>query len=416
MASTEVRPLNVIVVGAGIGGLAVAAALRKAGHIVDVYESSEIKTEIGAGVGMQTNAVRVLKFLGFKRENLKGSVFDWMTIHNAETAESNQHPTRNWEALKNEGIENLSCHRSDLHAELRRLATEEGRLNGPPARLHLGNKVVSCDANAASITLSGGQTVASDVVIGADGVHSIVRTSVIGQDVQAVPTGWACYRCLFDASKIEEHPEDNWAINNLNNVRLEGSQLSEYIIYGVRDKTLVNFVAFHTDPERDPKSPIAQPVSKEAVLERYPAFHAKFLRLFDLPLTTPIIRWQLRAMPLLQTWVKGRTVIMGDAAHATLPLLAQGAAMAIEEAGCLGILFPSGTTPAQVPERLAAFETLRKERGDWVNQQSVAQADPENRVQFTKNADFRAYLTDFDAIKASQDYFDTHFGPRASPV
>ncbi|KAF7312713.1 FAD/NAD(P)-binding domain-containing protein [Mycena indigotica] len=408
--TTEVGPLRVAIVGAGIGGLAAAAALRKAGHIVDVYESSEIKTEIGAGLGMQTNAVRVLKSLGCKRENLRGGLFDGITIHNAETAESTKFPARNWEALKKEGIENFSCHRSDLHSELRRLATEEGAASGPPARLHLGNRVVSCDPEAGSLTLSNGETVASDLVIGADGVHSIVRTSVLGHEVQAVPTGWACYRCLFDGSKIKEYPEFDWVIKNMNSVRQENAQLSEYIVYGIRDNTLINFAAFDTDLERDSSKPIAQPVSKEAVLERYPTFHQNFRHLFDLPLTTPIIRWQLRAMPLLPTWVNGRTVIIGDAAHATMPLLAQGAAMAIEEAGCLGVLFPVGTTPDQVPARLAGFQALRKERGEFVNVQSVAQADPENRGKFTKNADFRAYLWDYDTIKTSQEYFDNHFG------
>ncbi|KAF7312695.1 FAD-binding-3 domain-containing protein [Mycena indigotica] len=373
MTGTGARPLNVTVVGAGIGGLAVAAALRKCGHVINVYESFEVKTEIGAGVGMQSNAVRVLKSLGYKRENLKGGIFDGMTIHNAETAKFKKFPTRNWDSLRKEGLENFSCHRGDLHAELLRLATEKDAADGPPAKLHFGNKVVSCDPEAATITLANGETVTSDLVIGADGIHSIVRTSVLGKEVQAEPTGWACYRCMFDASNINDHPEFDWVLKNMNTIRQEGSQLAEHIVYGVRGSTLINFVAFDSHEGRDTKRPIAQPATKEEIWARYPTFHEKFRHLFDLPLATPVLRWELRALPLLPTWIKGRAAIIGDAAHATLPLLGQGAGLALEEAD-------------QVPARLAAFQDLRKERGEFVNVQSVAQADPEYRVKFTKTS------------------------------
>ncbi|KAJ7067388.1 FAD/NAD(P)-binding domain-containing protein [Mycena amicta] len=424
--STRPAPLQVTIVGAGIGGLSVAIALRKAGHhhtallvretecCMQVFESSEIKTEMGAGIGFQANSIRVLKSLGYKRENMRGGAFEGLRVFDAQTAEGKEIPS-------------ISCHRSDVHNEFRRLATEEG-LEGPPVELCLGSKVVSCDPDAGTITLENGETATADLVVGADGVHSIVRSSILGQEVHAEPTGWACFRCLFDASKLSEYPELEWLTKNVASVRLQGQQLSEYIVYLLRNGTLVNFVAFHRD-ERDAQQPIAQTVSKESVLAHYPAFHPTFLRLFDLPLATPIIRWQLRAMPILPTWIKGRAVIIGDAAHATLPLLAQGAAMAVEEAGCLGVLFPAGTTPEQVPARLEAFQVLRKERGEFVNVQSVAQAEPGNRVKFiareSDNLQFdstgterdgfserelQSYLTDYDALKTAEEYYNAHFG------
>ncbi|KAF7312728.1 FAD/NAD(P)-binding domain-containing protein [Mycena indigotica] len=414
MASlNSAQPLNVIIVGAGIGGLTTAVALRRAGHHVKVYESSRIKTEIGAGVALQVNSVRVLKSLGYERENLKGGVFDGIKIFNAETAESNEYPTLNLETFKQEGINGLSCHRSDLHNELRRLATEDN-LNStdPPVELHLGSRIVGCDAEAGAITLGTGETVAGDLVIGADGVHSIVRTSVLGQDIQAEPSGWFCYRCIFDASELDNYPELAWVkgIKNVMSVRLEDAALSEYIVYNIRGSTLINMVAFDVDSERHTHKPTSEIVTKEAFLEKYPKFHPQFTRLFDLPLVTPVIKWQLRAMPMLPTWIRGRTVIMGDAAHATLPLLAQGAGMAIEEAACLGILLAAGTTPDQVPARLEAFQALRKDRGEFVNVQSVAQTDPENRAKFMRRSDFQAYLVEYDTISTTQKYYDTHFG------
>ena len=167
-------------------------------------------------------------------------------------------------------------------------------------------------------------------------------------------------------------------------------------------------------------------VTKEEILTKYHEFHPKFLRILDLPTVTPILRWQLRAMPLLPTWIRGRAALLGDAAHATLPLLGQGAAMAIEEAGTLGCLLPLGTTPDEVPARLEAYQALRKERGELVNTESVAQASPEMRGRYircvwlfplapswvlkTLARELQTKLMQYDVFKAAQEYHDVHIG------
>jgi salicylate hydroxylase len=127
-------------------------------------------------------------------------------------------------------------------------------------------------------------------------------------------------------------------------------------------------------------SPIA---TLEKVREKFADFHPKFLRVFDLPLHTPISKWQLRAVPVLPTWIRGCAALLGDAAHATLPFLGQGAAMAIEEAAVLGCLLPAGTTKEDVPARLEAYQTLRKKRGEFVSTAAVSEAvEPEKRGQY----------------------------------
>ncbi|KAF7342630.1 FAD/NAD(P)-binding domain-containing protein [Mycena sanguinolenta] len=353
------RPLKVSIVGAGVGGLAAAVSLRRCGHNVTIYESSENETEIGAGLGIQTNALRVLQRFGYARENLKPLDFDGVTSFNAKSGESSTFPF----AFSNpsQELHALNCHRSDLHDELKRLATGQGE--GPPAQLHFKSKVVACDPEAGTITVSDGEVITADLVLGADGIHSVVRTSILGQVVKAVATGRSCFRCLFDTAKLSEFSELDWLSGEIsgprNVIRRDDGPFLMFWIYAVRSGSLINFVGMHEDAHQDEREWVST-ATKAEVLDMFQEFQPKFLRILDLPTAMPILRWQLRAMPLLPTWIRGRAALLGDAAHATLPLLGQGAAMAIEDAGTLGCLLPFGTRPDQVPSRLEAYQLLRK--------------------------------------------------------
>ncbi|KAJ7067359.1 FAD/NAD(P)-binding domain-containing protein [Mycena amicta] len=412
------RPLTITIVGAGLGGLSAAIALRRCGHVVRIFESSQIKTEIGAGISMQANSLRILKSFGYSRENLNSANFDGIKILDAITGQGRSIMWRSIDEAKAEGINSLTCHRSDMHDELKRVATSEGDFNGPPAELHLGSKVVGCDPEAGTISLANGEQITADLVIGADGIHSVIRASILGETVTAPATGWSCFRCLLDASTIDDYPELSWLREGVEgpwSISDESSPgLSIFFTYFIRGGTLINFVGFHVDPDQDDTA-WTRPVTKADILSTFPAFHPKFRLLLDLPSVTPILRWQLRAMPMLPTWIKGRTAILGDAAHATLPLLGQGAAMAIEEAATLGCLLPFGTKAEDVPKRLEAFQELRKERGEFVNRESVAQALPKEKQTQTMNqqAKMRMYLVGHDAIKVGQEYYEAHFGNKS---
>ncbi|KAJ7067310.1 FAD/NAD(P)-binding domain-containing protein [Mycena amicta] len=398
-----------------MGGLSAAIALRRLGHVVKIFESSQIKKEIGAGIAFQANSVRILQSFGYSKENFKSVNFDGINVFNAVTGEGRSTPWTNAAKAHAEGISSLTCHRSDAHDELKRLATGEGE--GSPAELHLGSKVVQCDPDAGTITLANGEEIASDLVIGADGIHSTIRTSILGESVTAPATSWSCFRCLLDTSKIEEYPELSWVREGVEgpwNISVEGT-FSIFFMFFVRGGNLLNFVGFHIDPNQDDAAwRQTQTATKADILSKFPTFHPKYRRLLDLPAVTPILRWQLRAIPLLPTWIKGRATLMGDAAHGTLPLLGQGAALAMEEAATLGCLLPFGTTAEEVPKRLEAFQELRKARGEFVNRESLAQVAPEKRGQFMNQREIHAYLVGHDALKVGQEYYEAHFGSESS--
>ncbi|KAJ7759462.1 FAD/NAD(P)-binding domain-containing protein [Mycena maculata] len=411
MASHEdqPRPLKVSVVGAGPGGLATALALRRKGHHVNIFEASPIKTEIGAGVGIQFNALRVLHVLGFSRGSLRGTDFDGGVVFDGRTGDGTPRP---WHVSRSHEPElhDVFCHRSDLADELLRLAIGEGE--GPPVQLHLGRKTVSCDPDAGTITLHDGEIVNADVVIGADGIHSVVRTSIFGHPIKATASGWSCFRCLFDASNLNEVHELDWVRDGLPGGRVVvsrgGGPFRLFFIYPIQDGAVMNFVAFFTDPDQDTADWV--PTARRAdIREKFHDFHPKFLRILDLPPAGPILKWQLRTMPLLPTWIRGHAALLGDAAHATLPLLGQGAGVAIEEAGALGALLPLGTMREEVPARLQAYQILRKERGDFINMESVAEAaDPEKRGLYLRSREIQATLFEHDAIKIAEEYLATH--------
>ncbi|KAJ7512400.1 FAD/NAD(P)-binding domain-containing protein [Mycena galericulata] len=407
------RPLKVSIVGAGLGGLAAALALRRNGHDIQIFEASQNNTEIGAGVGVQANALRVLHHLGFYRENLKGNDYDGAIVFDAESGVGTTLP---WKIPRKDDepeLHDLFCHRSDLHDELKRLAIGEGE--GPPAQLNLDSKVTGCNPDAGTVTLANGETIHADVVIGADGIRSVVRTSILGHHEKARASGWSCFRCLF-AADLNQLSDFDWLRDGIHGGRAiiwkGGPGFRMLFIYPVREGTLINFVGYFTDPDQD-KSDWAPTATREDILDKFRDFHPNFLRILDLPVATPILKWQLKAMPLLPTWIRGHATLLGDSAHATLPLMGQGAAMAIEDAGVLGSLLPLGTTRGEVPARLAAYQTLRKERGEFVNSESVAQAAiPEKRGLYLRSQEMQSFVFEYDTIKIAQDYFTTHFSAR----
>ncbi|KAJ7610004.1 FAD/NAD(P)-binding domain-containing protein [Mycena polygramma] len=397
MTTKQAIPLKIAVVGAGLAGLASAAALRKLGHEVHVFESSSMNKEIGAALSLSANSLRLLTFLGFDIKNLRAC--NYFGVHPG-----------------------LLCHRSDLHNELKRLATmDEGE--GDPVNIHLESDVVSCESATGKLTLKSGETYHADLIIGADGIHSTIRSSVLGYEQRALPSGRAAFRCLLEASKLEGFSQFDWLFSGMpgaRGVRPKDGSGRYLFIYPCRDNTIINIVA-HLPDLRDqdkfgkfvpPQIEVLNwnaPATKEELLATFADYAPEYTDLLEL-VEGPVHLWQIRALPCLPTWVKGCVALVGDAAHATFPTMGQGAGMALEDAVTIACLLPLGTTKEDIPRRLEAYQALRKPRGEFVLTESVEQVTvPSKRGLYSRSKEMQARIIGHDAVKVAQEYLATVF-------
>ncbi|KAJ7181492.1 FAD/NAD(P)-binding domain-containing protein [Mycena crocata] len=408
--TAEQPPLNVLIVGAGIAGLSAAIALRRSGHKVQVFESAEEIADIGAAIVIPPNCQYVLESFGYSKDNLNSVVWEaWSGSNKSLGGRSVKRQTGTLACIVGspESTSQLAkvvmCHRSDLLGELKRLVLRSG--DGPAAVLHLGSKVVGCDSEAGTLELSDGQRFEGDLILGADGIGSTMRTHILGRVQKSIGSGRTIYRALIARATLDAIPELAWLREGAAGPRMVLKQGSPYrllFMYPCRGDTFLNFIG-QIDDDQQEEIEWKKDAPRSEFQALYTEFHPKFQALFaELPQIIP--RWQLRTVPALPTWIRGRAALMGDAAHATLPTMGQGAAMAVEEAGALGALFPAGTGRADVPARLVAYEQLRKARGEFVGRESLDQATvPAKYGVYNRSKEMQEMMMEYNAVKAAQD-------------
>ncbi|KAJ6592693.1 FAD/NAD(P)-binding domain-containing protein [Mycena capillaripes] len=410
MTTTEsISSLRIAIVGAGLAGLAAAVGFRKAGHEVEVFESSYMNKEIGAAITLSANSLRALTYLDFNVENLRAGDYLGVTWFDSSGGEGK------FDALHDPhdtfGRPGILCHRSELHDELKRLATmEEGP--GKPVTIHLKSDVVSCDPATATLNLKSGETHHADLIIGADGIHSTIRTSVLGYEQRALPSGRAAFRCLLESSKLEGFGQFDWLLAGkpgARGVRPKDGSGRYLFIYPCRDNTIINIVAHLPDKRDQDEFHWNAPSTKEELIAAFSDYAPAYKGLFEL-VDGPVHLWQIRALPCLPTWINGRAAIIGDAAHATFPTIGQGAAMSLEDAVTVACLMPLGTRTEHVPRLLEAYQILRKARGEFVLTEAVEQVTiPAKRGLYSKSKEMQAIIIGHDAVKVAQEYLTANF-------
>lgn len=337
---------KVIISGAGIAGLATALALRQRGVVVTVLEQAAQLREVGAGLQIAPNGSRVLQALGL------GGAVEAVACEAAAKEVRLWNTGRRWplfdlgaDARARFGAPYWMLHRGDLHQVLKAALEAVA-----PDALQTGVRVERAETigDAVRVTAADGRNFEADVMVAADGVHSAQRRAVFGEG-SASFTGLMAWRGVVPAARLAPHLCQPVGVNWVG----PGGHV---ITYPLRRGELLNVVAIVEKPEWRGES-WSDAGTREEVHLDLAGWHPDLHRLID-AIETPF-RWALLSRPPLTGWLDGRSVLIGDAAHPTLPFLAQGANMALEDAFLLARCL---TELDDAQAALARFVALRLPR------------------------------------------------------
>jgi 2-polyprenyl-6-methoxyphenol hydroxylase-like FAD-dependent oxidoreductase len=278
-----------------------------------------------------------------------------------------------------------------LHSELKRLATcEEGA--GTPAVLRLRAKVVDVDPKEGVVVLEDGEKIQSDVVVGADGVHSKTRPRIPGaENVKTFGSGKSAFRFLIPRQRALDEEMTRKFAEKEGHLVMIFARDRRVVVYPTSDNTLLNFVCIHPTSESqiNPQEPGSSDWQNQGnlnkMLEVYKDFEPAVLKLLGMADEETLKVWELLDMEQLPTWTEEKLVLIGDAAHPFTPrkslshtisrLLAdhivdqgQGAGQAIEDAASLAVMLPLGTPLESIPARLKLYEKCRYERASTIQE------------------------------------------------
>lgn len=340
----------VLVVGAGIAGLTLALSLAARGIASRIYERAGHLEEVGAGLQLSPNASRILLALGLGPDLERTAVRpEAIVIRDARAADEIARLPLGAAFEREHGAPYLVVHRADLQAALLAAVRREPRIE-----LHLGAVLEDVrdtrdGLRAAVVVGASAQTVEGRALVGADGVWSTVRTRILGGGA-AVYSGRTAWRATF--------PAERWT-GGLDLATTTGLWLgrdAHLVHYPVRAGREINVVAAVDDHWIDQRwDVVGDPADLDRIFGRWPEPVRRLLAEAG-----SWRKWALCGAPDGGSWTAGRVALIGDAAHGMLPFVAQGGAMAIEDAAVLARLLAEGT--GTVPERLAAYVRARRPR------------------------------------------------------
>ncbi|MEM1055763.1 MAG: FAD-dependent monooxygenase [Bacteroidota bacterium] len=335
------RIQTALIVGGGIGGLATAIALRQRGIEATVVERAPAFAEVGAGISLWPNATRVLRDLGALGLLLeRAGRINALHIPDASGRVLLRSPIPQPDAPA------LCAYRPDLiealYAQL------------PEGTVRFGTTVASVhtDESGARLTFEDGSTAEADVVIGADGIHSAVRTFVTGRDEPPVYRGYPVWRGIapLPESFVPGAISESWE---------NGQRFGLLDVGGDRAYWYATANRPASEPSRDPKAD---------VLRLFADWHDPIPEVVQATPEGAVMRSGTYDRPPLRGWSRGRAVLMGDAAHPTTPNLGQGGCMALEDAPALARCLADA---ASLPEAFRQFERARYRRTSRVTRESL---------------------------------------------
>ena len=350
--------MKFIIIGAGIGGLTAALALRQQGFDIDVHEQAPLLGDAGAGLTLGLGAQSVFRALGVQdriaRFACPAAALPFLHYGTGRLL-AGALDTGDGGADDGTSAIVRHAHRADVHRVLLDATRERG------VAVLTGHALTRVEDGGASVTahFAGGSSAAGDALIGADGVKSVVRHQLWGDGAPRF-TGHVAYRFLVDAGTARP-------FMGLGRSALFIGPRRTFNRYTVRGGSIVNCVglAEAADWIDDGWS---TPASRDEVMTRFTDFHPDVTSLIERAEST--IKWGLLDRAPLEQWARGRATLLGDAAHAMLPFLGMGAAMAIEDGYILARAF---ALEASVAAAFARYEAARRPRTALLHAKSAEQ-------------------------------------------
>lgn len=388
---------RIAVIGGGMGGLTAAIALtRIAGVQVTVFEQATALGEVGAGVTVAPNAQRVLDALGvLDQVRRAGATPDGHGVY--LDASGALVTDAAWEDSAKQ-YRNIGMYRPDLIEVLAREVDGES--------IRLGHRLASLrtEDSGVRVTFENGVTDLFDAVIGADGIHSVVRRSIV-PDPEPVYSGYIVYRGVVDASHL---PADWPRISQV----WMGDQ-RHFMCYPLQQRTLFNFVA-GVPSDRPLHGPWSGPADvselrAEFAGEMWDTRLQRFLGAIE-----KTFWWGLFDHEPLRNWSHGAVTLLGDAAHTMLPHQGQGVNQAIEDSMALAVFLKAADTVADIPEAFRRYTSVRMQRtailqhgsrrAGWMFDAQHEFADRRKRdTDLRVGRDFRrSAVFDYDARKVAE--------------
>ncbi|CAK5262676.1 unnamed protein product [Mycena citricolor] len=389
MSTSAFRQLTVAVVGGGLGGLSAAVALRRAGHIVNIYERRDFNVEVGASISCAANGTQWLREWEVDIPDMKPIVLMNLVMRQWETGRvQNDYKLEKYEEEWG-NVYNM-FHRQDMHATLLKTATSvEGK--GTPCTVVVDHVCETVDPEAGTVTFKNGVTVSADLIIGSDGIRSAVRGQLgIVPDMKSAPQ--TCYRCNVLTEDVKKLGLVDYsyapAIQYWGGVPDKNGRSKYYkiVMSPCSGGEIVSFYCFMpselTSHHEEGFSFKEVPVS-DILVGRYDTLDPDCVALLKQSIDR--MPWRLYVHQPYETWVKGKACVLVDAAHPMMPHQSQGACQAIEDAAALGIIFSAkyGFTN-DIEKGLALYETIRKPRATRVQAASARATENLNeRIGFT---------------------------------